>query len=335
MCRKYIVDSVRYWAEEYMLDGFRFDLMALHDVATMQAVEEAVHAVNPKALIYGEGWTGGSTPLRDNFKADQKNIRQVTASENAAGSVAVFNDAIRDGLKGSVFDPKDTGYANGTAARLNAEKVIFGLQGGLKGSAVAWGVKNSMVINYVSSHDNHTLWDKLMLSCPDASDGERLAMNRLCAATVLLSRGTPFFLAGEEMLRTKQGDSNSYKSSDEVNNLDWDSLTPGSPQLAMSEYYRGLIRIRRENAFLTSGDVPECALRDGNVIAVTWRTHGEAVAFALINPGSGEVQAELPDGWSGYTVLLENETAVPEGTAAEGSIVRASPKSVTLVVRKR
>ena len=143
MCRKYIVDSVRYWAEEYMLDGFRFDLMALHDVATMQAVEEAVHAVNPKALIYGEGWTGGSTPLRDNFKADQKNIRQVTASENAAGSVAVFNDAIRDGLKGSVFDPKDTGYANGTAARLNAEKVIFGLQGGLKGSAVVWGVKNS------------------------------------------------------------------------------------------------------------------------------------------------------------------------------------------------
>ena len=333
MCRKYIVDSVRYWAEEYKLDGFRFDLMALHDVATMQAVEEAVHAVNPKALIYGEGWTGGSTPLRDNFKADQKNIKQVTASENAAGSVAVFNDAIRDGLKGSVFDPKDTGYANGTAAKLNAEKVIFGLQGGLKGSAVAWGVKNSMVINYVSSHDNHTLWDKLMLSCPDASDEERLAMNRLCAATVLLSRGTPFFLAGEEMLRTKQGDSNSYKSSDEVNNLDWDSLTPGSPQQAMSEYYRGLIRIRRENAFLTSGDVPECALLDGNVIAVTWHADGEAVAFALINPGSSDAEAELPDGWDGCTVLLENETAVPEGTAAGGRIVTASPKSVTLAVR--
>ncbi len=335
MCRKYIVDSVRYWAEEYKLDGFRFDLMALHDVETMQAVEEAVHAVNPKALIYGEGWTGGSTPLRDNFKADQKNIRQVTPSENAAGSVAVFNDAIRAGLKGSVFDPKDTGYANGTPSRLNAQKVIFGLQGGVKGSAVAWGVKDSMVINYVSSHDNHTLWDKLLLSCPNASEEERLSMNRLCAAAVLLSRGTPFFLAGEEMLRTKQGDSNSYNSSDEINNIDWDSLMPDSPRLAMSEYYRGLIRIRRENAFLTSGDIPECDLRDGNVIAVTWRTDGEAVAFALINPGSSDVQAELPDGWSGYTILLENETAVPEGTAAEGSIVRASPGSVTLVIRER
>ena len=296
-------------------------------------MEEAVHAVNPKALIYGEGWTGGSTPLRDNFKADQKNIRQVIASGNAIGSVAVFNDAIRDGLKGSVFDPKDTGYANGNAAKLNAQKVIFGLQGGLRGNAVAWGVENSMVINYVSSHDNHTLWDKLLLSCPDASEEERLAMNRLCAASILLGRGIPFFLAGEEMLRTKQGDSNSYKSSDEVNNLDWDSLAPDSPQLAMSEYYRGLIRIRRENAFLTSGDVPECELLDGNVIAVTWRAGGEAVAFALLNPGSGDVEAELPDGWSGYTLLLQNETAVPEGTAAEGRIVTVSPKSVTLAVR--
>jgi len=333
MCRKYIVDSVRYWAEEYRLDGFRFDLMALHDVETMQAVEEAVHTVNPKALIYGEGWTGGGTPLHDNFKADQRNIKQVAASGDAIGSVAVFNDAIRDGLKGSVFNQKDTGYASGTATRTNAEKVIFGLRGGLKGSAVAWSVKDSMVINYVSSHDNNTLWDKLLISCPYATDEERLAMNRLCAASVLLSRGIPFFLAGEEMLRTKQGDSNSYKSSDEVNNLDWDSLTPDSPQLAMSEYYRGLIRIRRENAFLTSGDVPECELLDGNVIAVTWRADGEAVAFALINPGSGDVEAELPDGWSGYTLLLQNKTAVPEGTAMEGRIVTASPKSVTLAVR--
>ena len=333
MCRKYIVDSVRYWAEEYRLDGFRFDLMALHDVETMQAVEEAVHAVNPKALIYGEGWTGGSTPLHDNFKADQRNIKQVAASGDAIGSVAVFNDAIRDGLKGSVFNQKDTGYASGTATRANAEKVIFGLRGGLKESAVAWSVKDSMVINYVSSHDNNTLWDKLLISCPYATDEERLAMNRLCAASVLLGRGIPFFLAGEEMLRTKQGDSNSYKSSDEVNNLDWDSLAPDSPQLAMSEYYRGLIRIRRENAFLTSGDVPECELLDGNVIAVTWRADGEAVAFALINPGSGDVEAELPDGWSSCTLLLQNETAVPEGTAVEGRTVTASPKSVTLAVR--
>ena len=332
MCRKYIVDSVRYWAEEYQLDGFRFDLMALHDVETMQAVEEAVHAVNPKALIYGEGWTGGTSPLRDNFRANQANIRQVTASGDGIGAIAVFNDAIRDGLKGSVFDPKDTGYANGSANKTNANKVIFGIRGGEKTGAVSWGVKNSMVVNYTSSHDNNTLWDKLLVSCPYSSEEDRLAMNRLCAATVLLSRGIPFFLAGEEMLRTKGGDSNSYKSSDAVNNLDWDSLAPGSAQLAMSEYYRGLIAVRKNNAFLTSGDAPECEILDENIIAITWLQDEKAAAFALINPGISEAEAAVPDGWTGYTVLVQNETAVPEGTAVEDALVRAAPKSVTLVI---
>ena len=334
MCRKYIVDSVRYWAEEYKLDGFRFDLMALHDVQTMQAVEEAVHAVNPRALIYGEGWTGGSSPLRDNFRANQANIKQVTATGEGIGSVAVFNDAIRDGLKGSVFDAKDTGYANGTASKTNANKVIFGIQGGRKTSAVSWGVKDSMVVNYTSSHDNNTLWDKLLISCPNAPEEDRLAMNRLCAATVLLSRGIPFFLAGEEMLRTKDGDSNSYKSSDAVNNLDWDSLAPGSAQLAMSEYYRGLIAIRKNNAFLTSGEPPVCELLDGNVIAVTWTQDEKPVAFALINPGTAETEAPLPEGWTGYTLLLQGATATPEGIASEGAVVQAAPRSVTLAIAK-
>jgi len=334
MCRKYIVDSVRYWAEEYKLDGFRFDLMALHDVQTMQAVEEAVHAVNPRALIYGEGWTGGSSPLRDNFRANQANIKQVTATGDGIGSVAVFNDAIRDGLKGSVFDAKDTGYANGTASKTNANKVIFGIQGGRKTSAVSWGVKDSMVVNYTSSHDNNTLWDKLLISCPNAPEEDRLAMNRLCAATVLLSRGIPFFLAGEEMLRTKDGDSNSYKSSDAVNNLDWDSLAPGSAQLAMSEYYRGLIAIRKNNAFLTSGEPPVCELLDGNVIAVTWTQDEKPVAFALINPGTAETEAPLPENWTGCTLLLQGDTVTPEGTASEGAVVQAAPRSVTLAIAK-
>ena len=334
MCRKYIVDSVRYWAEEYKLDGFRFDLMALHDVETMQAVEEAVHSVNPQALIYGEGWTGGTSPLHDNRKANQSNIKKVTASGDGIGSVAVFNDVIRDGLKGSVFDVKDTGYANGTASKNNANKVIFGIRGGQRSGAASWSVPDNMVINYTSSHDNNTLWDKLEISCPYASEADRLAMNRLCAASVLLSRGTPFFLAGEEMLRTKQGDENSYKSSDDVNNIDWNSLAPGSPQLAMSEYYRGLIVLRKKNAFLRSGDAPECEVLDGNVIAVTWSAGGETAAFALINPGVSDAEAETPAGWEGFTVLLENDTALPEGKAGEGTVVRAGPRSVTLVVRK-
>ena len=331
MCRKYIVDSVRYWAEEYQLDGFRFDLMALHDLETMQAVEEAVHAVNPKALIYGEGWTSGDTPLRDSLRANQSNIRNITAAGGGIGAVAVFNDVIRDGLKGSVFDSKDTGYANGTPTKINAGKVIFGLQGGIKSGSASWRVENAMVVNYVSSHDNNTLWDKLLVSCPYATDEDRLGMYRVCAASVLLSRGIPFFLAGEEMLRTKQGDGNSYKSSDEINNLDWDSLAPGSPQLAMSEYYRGLIALRKQYGFLRSGEAPVCEVLDGGVIAVTWIRDEKAVAFALINPGVGTAEAPAPEGWQTYNIVLRGDAVPAESEKAEGPVT-ALPRSVTLAV---
>ena len=313
MFRKYMVDSVRYWAEEYKLDGFRFDLMALHDVETMQEIEQAVHEINPKAILYGEGWTGGSTPLMANKQANQANIRQITA--HGIGAVAVFNDVIRDGLKGSVFDPKDSGYANGSVNKATANKVIFGLLGGAKSSGAAWSVDDAMVINYVSSHDNNTLWDKLHSTCPDAAREELLEMNRLCAATVMIGRGTPFFLAGEEMLRSKGGDSNSYASSDAVNNLDWEALSPESDEWQMAQFYRALIAFRRDNAFLTRGEVT-AELREDNLIALTWTLDGKMVAFGLINPNTEACSAELPEG--DWTLALTSSSVPGDGT--DGSI---------------
>ena len=338
MFRKYMVDSVRYWAEEYRLDGFRFDLMALHDVETMQAIEQAVHAVNPHALIYGEGWTGGTSPLRENLRASQANIRQITATGQGIGAVAVFNDVIRDGLKGSVFDRKDTGYANGSATKTNGKRVIFGIQGGVRTAAASWNVEDAMVINYVSSHDNNTLWDKLLATNPDADEETLLAMNRLCAATVLLSRGTPFFLAGEEMLRTKQGDENSYASSDEVNNIDWEALTPGSSALQMSEYYRGLIGLRREKfadadsrfRFLTEIQ-PTAELAVQNAIAVSWIDGEKTVAYAVINPTSGELHLDPPEGWEQYAAVVQGDQ-VDVQAAPQAGTVNVAPRSVTLIV---
>ena len=338
MFRKYMVDSVRYWATEYKVDGFRFDLMALHDVETMQEIERAVHEVNPKALIYGEGWTGGTSSFNENFRASQANIRKITASGQGIGAVAVFNDAIRDGLKGSVFDPKDQGYANGKANKSNANKVIFGIQGGVKIPAISWSVNDAMVVNYVSSHDNSTLWDKLQAANPGASQEERLAMNRLCAATVLLSRGTPFFLAGEEMLRTKGGDSNSYKSSDEVNNLDWSALTPDSDAAAMMEYYRGLIALRRARiadpgapcAFLTTV-APTAEVLDNSVIAVTWKTEDAVLGYAVINPTGEALSFDLPEGWTACRLLLAGAQAQPDAPAVNGP-VPVEKCSVTLAV---
>lgn len=157
----------------------------------------------------------------------------------------MFNDAIRDGLKGSVFDTKECGYISGAANESNASGVIHGLTGGKSKQFAGWRANDYGVINYMSCHDNLTLFDKLRLSRPDADTEHLIAMNRLGAAVVFLAKGTPFMLAGEEMLRTKKGDENSYCSPDSINRIDWEALLPGSAQYRMYEYYRMLINLRK------------------------------------------------------------------------------------------
>ncbi len=328
MMRKYIVDSVRYWAEEYHVDGFRFDLMALHDTDTMQAVEQAVHAVNPKAIIYGEGWTGGTTPLMEPLRASQANIRKVSASEGAIGAVSVFNDSIRDGLKGSVFDAKEKGYVSGKVSKGNAENVIFGLTGGIKSKAVSWYVKNNGVINYMSCHDNHTLFDRLLSSNPDDSLEARLRMNRFGISIIMIGRGTPFFLAGEELLRTKNGDSNSYNSGDEVNNIRWDELAAGTDTMAMRDFYRSLIAMRKANPFLTKAELT-CTVGRENAIEVLYTEDEKTVAYALVNPSGSTFTQALPEG--NWTVLMQNETVSPEGGETVSGSVQVEGRSVLLV----
>ena len=328
MVRKYIVDSVRYWAEEYHVDGFRFDLMALHDTDTMQAVEQAVHAVNPKAIIYGEGWTGGTSTLMEPLRASQANIKKVTASEGAIGAVAVFNDSIRDGLKGSVFDAKEKGYISGNVSKGNAERVIFGLAGGAKSKTVSWSVKNNAVINYMACHDNHTLFDRLLASNPDDSPEDRLRMNRFGISIIMIGKGTPFFLAGEEMLRTKNGDSNSYNSGDEVNNIRWDELAAGTDTMAMRDFYRSVIAMRKANSFLTKADVT-CTVGRENAIEIVYTEDEKTVAYALVNPSGSTFAWSLPEG--NWTVLMQNETVSPEGGETVSGTVQVEGRSVLLV----
>ena len=299
MFRKFMVDSVVYWLTEYHIDGFRFDLMGLHDIDTMQAIEQAVHAINPQAILYGEGWTGGTSTLNPNLMATQANIHKVTASEGAIGAVAVFNDAIRDGLKGSVFDAKAIGWISGDASKLNANKVLFGVTGGNSTIGVSFKVNDALLINYMSSHDNRTLWDILKNGVPDASDEQLIEMNRLGATLVLLGKGTPFMLAGEEMLRTKGGDENSYKSSDAVNNLDWDVLTPHSNAYETVKYYAYLIELRKTYDWIRNGEVTGEVV-DGNALAVTYTMDGKAKGYLVANPTDGELTLPLPEGtWTG------------------------------------
>lgn len=296
MFRKFIIDSVCYWATEYKIDGFRFDLMGLHDLETMQQVETALHHINPKAIIYGEGWIMGST-IDGSPQANQGNICRIKQSYGAAGGISVFNDVIRDGLKGSVFDMTSKGYINGD---LQYEaNVQFGLSGG-KNSVAGWFVNSAAVINYMSAHDNRTLWDKLAASNYDNSLQERLAMNRIGAAIIMLSQGTPFMQAGEEMLRTKNGVDNSYKSCDDINNIDWESLVPGSDFYNMMLYYKGLIELRKScAALLTPGktSVNFNRLLLGGMTVLFNSPIGSEV-LALINPTVNIDSFELYGEWA-------------------------------------
>jgi len=297
MFGKFMVESTAYWVEEYKLDGLRFDLMGLHDVETMQAVESAVHKINPNAIIYGEGWTMGAT-IDGSAQANQSNIGQITATGDAIGSVAVFNDVIRDGLKGSVFDKTARGYISGASAA-TLGKIIFGIKGG-EGLGQGWSVPNAMVINYMSAHDNNTLWDKLLLSNPDNTDDQRNRMNNLGAAIIMVSKGTPFWQAGEEMLRTKDGDENSYKSSDAINNIDWSVLKEGNREYETMRYYKGLIEMRKAYDIFTSStsQILKTEELGSGILAVTFDDGKGGQALVLINPHNTGLPYTLEDQWN-------------------------------------
>lgn len=297
MFGKFMVESCSYWVEEYKLDGLRFDLMGLHDVETMQGVEASVHSINPNAIIYGEGWTMGAT-IDGSAQADQKNISRIKPTGDAIGSVAVFNDVIRDGLKGSVFESASQGYISG-AASATVEDIIFGIKGG-EGMGQGWSVTDSMVINYMSAHDNNTLWDKLLLSNGTHSDDQRNQMNKLGAAILMISKGTPFWQAGEEMLRTKDGDENSYKSSDAVNNINWSVLKEGSREYATMLYYKGLIEMRKAYDIFTCPEAKVANVEKvgSGILAVTFDDNEGGQALVLINPHNTGLPYALDGQWN-------------------------------------
>ena len=297
MFGKFMVDSTSYWVEEYKLDGLRFDLMGLHDLETMQKIESAVHTINPNAIIYGEGWTMGST-VNGSAQANQGNIAKIVPTGDAIGGIAVFNDVMRDATKGSAFEKTGKGYINGAANSTNLSKIIFSIRGG-KGIGQGWSVENAMVINYMSAHDNNTLWDKLLLSNPSDKDDARNKMNNLGAAILMIAKGTPFWQAGEEMLRTKDGDENSYKSSDSINNIDWSVLKEDSREYKTMLYYKGLIEMRKAYGIFTDINAKVEYEELGSKVAVIRFDDGKGgKAMAVLNPHSQELPCELDGEWN-------------------------------------
>jgi pullulanase len=245
MVRKYIVDSIKFWAEEYHLDGFRFDLMGVFDIETMNNIRHELDKIDPRIVMYGEGWTGGESPMEEKKRAVKSNTPKLNR-------IAVFNDDFRDALKGSWGTPYSLGFVSGQT--LNEETVKYGIVAATNHPQIiynyvastkwAWSLSPTQSINYVSCHDNYTLYDKLKMSRPDASLFDIARMACLAGAIILTSQGIPFLHAGVEMLRTKRGNGNSYKSGDEINQIDWSRKALFS---YVTDYYRKLISIRKNH----------------------------------------------------------------------------------------
>ena len=279
MFRKYMIDSVTYWAKEYHIDGFRFDLMGLHDVTTMNAIRDALDGLyedgsGKQIIMYGEAWNMQTNADPGTVMANQTNLKQLNER------IGAFNDGIRDAIKGKVFGGGEGFVQNG--------KNRSGIKTGFLGQSEAstgWANAPTQCVTYASCHDNLALYDKLVDSVyGDGTYRDRhedlVAMNKLSAAIVMTSQGIPFFLGGEEFARSKDGDENSFSSSREENMLDWKSLENYSD---LVEYYRGLLKIR-ENFAALSDSTPVTA---NNVTALENLPAG-VCAYVVPNTEAGK-----------------------------------------------
>ena len=292
MMRKFIIDSICYWTREYKLGGFRFDLMGLHDIETMNQVTAAAQKINKNIVIYGEPWTGGGTPLAADEQAVQKNANEFTG-------YGQFNDQMRDGLiKGGLNAKENKGWVTGTAS---ISSDIDAIVGGINGRTVnsAYTIDDAdKTVNYVTCHDNYTLWDR----CVAAGITDEETIRKMCVlanAVVFTSKGTSFMLSGEEFLRTKGGDSNSYQSPDSVNELDY-SLKIKNEDVFRS--YQALIAFKQGTAELqtAAGGIDVEVLDGGSVLKYSFKSGNANYIVIHANGGATGVAIDV----KGYSTVL-------------------------------
>lgn len=339
----FIVNSVKYWAEEYHIDGFRFDLMAIHDTETMNRVARELKDINPSLFVYGEGWNAGDSPLPVEIRALKENVSQMK-------DVAVFSDDIRDAVKGHYSREDDRGFASGKPGL--EETVKIGIVAATphpqvdysKGnnSRFAYASSPEMVVNYVSCHDDLCLTDKLRRSMPDAPDSVRRKIAKLAQTIVFTSQGTPFLFAGEEIWRDKKGVHNSFKSPDSINAIDWNNKTIYKEQF---DYYVGLVQLRKKHpAFrmTSASDIARHLVFDKvdqdktpNFLSYTLRNHAngdEWKEIKVVFNGSPETR-EFNVRKGDWLVVAQDGSISPEGSLGvfKGGKIVVAPYSALIL----
>ncbi|GAA3934017.1 type I pullulanase [Hymenobacter algoricola] len=320
MVRKLIVESVAYWAREYHVDGFRFDLMGVLDLRTMRAVRVALDEVDHSIFIYGEGWTAGASPLPEAERAVKANVLKLNR-------VAAFGDELRDGVKGHYARQAEPGFASGQPGL--EESVKFGIVAATRHpqldyakvnySKAPWANEPGQAINYVACHDDRVLWDKLTVANPGATEEELIRMDLLSNTIVFTSQGVPFLPVGDEFLRTKGGAHNSYNLPDSVNQLDW---ARKARYRRIFGFYQQLIALRRAHPAFR---LPTQALVQqhlaflpglpANTIGYQLLGHAGADAWGtitvLFNGNRTDTAVPVPAG--SYTVVLRGGEVNPKG----------------------
>ena len=315
LMRAFIIESIVYWAREYHIDGFRFDLMGVHDIKTMNAACRALHKIDPSIFVYGEGWSAGQCAYPSHLLASKAHMKQMPG-------IAAFSDELRDGLRGPFYDDKQGAFIAGVSGP--EERIKFGIVGGIAhpqvnmqqvgGDHLPWNDDPTQFISYVSCHDDMCLVDRLRASVPNLTPEMLVRLDCLAQSVVMLSQGVPFMLSGEEMLRDKQGVHNSYQSPIEINALPWQNLQR-YPQVFA--YYQRLIALRRHH--------PAFRLGNANLIRQHLSflpTQPNLVGFILTGHAGGDV-------WDNIVVVFNanneaHKVTVPKGrytiVASNGTI---------------
>lgn len=338
LMREFMVESVKYWVNEYHIDGFRFDLMGVHDIETMNLIRAELNKIDPSIYVYGEGWSAGSCAYPQEKLAMKANARQLNG-------IGAFSDEMRDALRGPFSDDKKGGFLAGMP---NCEESIkFGIAGAIDHpqvdmtkvnySKAAWTNEPSQMIAYVSCHDDMCLTDRLRATVPNISDEELIRLDLLAQTAVLTSQGVPFLLSGEEMMRDKKGEHNSFRSPDSINRFDWNNLKR-YPQVF--DYYSKLIALRKAHPAFRMGNAEEVKKNlvfldaPEGVVAFQLKNNAGGDSWkdiiVVLNANKTERAINVPEGL--YTKVLANGKVDENGLGIlNGSSVTVAPQSALII----